>query len=109
MIDVKWQNGEPDLDSVYVLGDPEARFQRALIAVTANKGAFIYNRALGADYQATVGAEELKRKTEQIFNEALASYDDTAVTVVSAGSNTIVDIHVNGETRREAVVQYGYI
>ena len=109
MIDVKMQNGELALDTAgrfIDLGDRDARFRRALIAVTAKKGAFVYNRALGADYDALTGAADVIRKTEQIFNEALADYDDTAVTVTQTGEHTLVSICVNGEARSEEVVRF---
>ena len=112
MIDVKIQNGELSLDSAgrfLDLGDRDARFQRALIALTVKKGAFIYDRSLGADYDALTGAEDLKRKTEQIFNEALAAYEDTSVAVTQTGAHTVVRLRVNGETRSEEVVHYGNI
>ena len=109
MIDVKLQNGELSLDSAgrfLELSDRDARFQRALIALTAKKGAFIYNRALGADYDALAGAADIRRKTEQIYNEALADYDDTSVTVTAAGEHTLVGIRVDGEARSEEVVRF---
>ena len=109
MIDVKIQNGELSLDSAgrfLDLGDRDARFQRALIALTAQKGAFIYNRALGAEYDALTGASDIRRKTEQIFNEALADYDDTSVAVTATGEHTLVSIRVNGEARSEEVVRF---
>ena len=119
MIDVKLQNGEIALDAArcpVVLSDRDARFQRALIALTVKKGAFIYDRSLGADYDALIKraqelgyAEDLKRKTEQIFNEALAAYEDTSVAVTQTGAHTVVRLRVNGETRSEEVVHYGNI
>ena len=112
MIDVKLQNGEIALDAArcpVVLSDRDARFQRAQIALTVKKGAFIYDRSLGADYDALTGAEDLKRKTEQIFNEALAAYEDTSVAVTQTGAHTVVRLRVNGETRSEEVVHYGNI
>ena len=80
MIDVKMQNGELALDTAgrfIDLGDRDARFRRAV-----------------------------RRKTEQIFNEALADYDDTAVTVTQTGEHTLVSIRVNGEARSEEVVRF---
>ena len=112
MIDARLQDGELVCDSAgrfLILGDRDARFQRALIAMTAKKGAFIYNRSLGADYDAISGADsadDVRRKTEQIFNEALADYADTSVTVTQTGEQTLVRIRVDGEERNGEVIRY---
>lgn len=111
MTDAKLKNGDIVLDSAgrfEMLDDLDARFQRAMICITAEKGRFIYDRELGvADFEA--GVAEFKDKTEQEINEALARLKNTSAKVVEAGKKLVVTITVDGESRTEEVHTYGQV
>lgn len=109
MTDVLLENGCPARDSKgnYVrLGDPDARFQRAVIAMTVRRGTFIYNRSLGARRN-DVDARDLEQSVTLLLNEALAPYEHTSVEVFDMGDAIGVDVTVDDETREGEVRTYG--
>ena len=109
MTDVLLENGCPARDSKgnYVrLGDPDARFQRAVIAMTVRRGTFIYNRSLGARRN-DVDARDLEQSVTLLLNEALAPYEHTSVEVFDLGDAIGVDVTVDDETREGEVRTYG--
>ena len=109
MTDVLLENGCPARDSKgnYVrLGDPDARFQRAVIAMTVRRGTFIYNRSLGARHN-DVDARDLEQSVTLLLNEALAPYEHTSVEVFDLGDAIGVDVTVDDETREGEVRTYG--
>ena len=109
MTDVLLENGCPVRDSKgnYVrLGDPDARFQRAVIAMTVRRGTFIYNRSLGARRN-DVDARDLEQSVTLLLNEALAPYEHTSAEVFDLGDAIGVDVTVDDETREGEVRTYG--
>lgn len=109
MTDILLENGCPARDSKgnYVrLGDPDARFQRAVIAMTVRRGTFIYNRSLGARHN-DVDARDLEQSVTLLLNEALAPYEHTSVDVFDMGDAIGVDVTVDDETREGEVRTYG--
>ncbi len=109
MTDVLLENGVPVRDSKgnYVrLGDLDARFQRAIIAMTVRRGSFIYNRSLGARRN-DVDTRDLEQSVTLLLNEALAPYERTSVEVFDMGDAIEVDVTVDDETREGEVRTYG--
>lgn len=83
-MDARIENGDIYLtssgDTEYLSGVREA-VQRALIAATAVKGTFIYDRSLGADY-AAIGEEGISLgRLDMLIREAAADIADTQVRV----------------------------
>ncbi len=109
MTDVLLENGCPVRDSKgnYVrLGDLDARFQRAVIAMTVRHGTFIYNRSLGLRHN-DVDARNLEQSVTLLLNEALAPYEHTSAEVFDMGDAINADVTVDDETREVEVRNYG--
>lgn len=112
MTDAKLKNGDISLDSAgrfELLSDSDARFQRALICMSVEKGSFIYDRELGTYLDYEVSVAQIKEKTEQSINEALARFKNTSAKVVEVGEKFVVTITVDKESRTEEVLAYGQV
>lgn len=107
MIDAKIKNGDVAVDAagrIARIGDIDARFQRAMICMTVPKGSFVYDRELGALNSVSLP----DAKTELLLNEALAKYEDAAVSLIERDDSGIrVCITIGGESRTEEVRYYG--
>ena len=107
MIDARIRGGDVSADSgagIEMIDGADARFQRALICMTVPKGSLIYDRELGVSPAASREAA----KVELTFNEALAKYENTAVSVTGVtdeAAETVVVI--DGESRETEVRSYG--
>ena len=108
MVDVKLQNGDPVTDSTgsaVMLGDRDARFQRALVRMTAAHGCFIYDRELG-----TRPLGDDLRRAELALNEALTLCPGARVQLLEKGDESMtVRLTVDGENREEEVRLYGTV
>ena len=106
MGDVKLQNGDIVLDgtgNAMVIGDSDARFQRALVRMTAARGGFIYDRELGV-----LPLGDDLRRAELALNEALSLCPGARVRLLEKGDESMtVQLTINGESRREEVCFYG--
>lgn len=106
MVDVKLQNGDIVLDgtgNAMVIGDSDARFQRALVRMTAARGGFIYDRELGV-----LPLGDDLRRAELALNEALSLCPGARVRLLEKGDESMtVQLTINGESRREEVCFYG--
>lgn len=112
MTDIKIIDGDVYLDSggrPERLGDTDAKFQRAVICATVRKGSFIYDRALGCDYDTGAQGELLKREAELGINEALARFENTSAKALSVGENILLRITIDGESRTEEVRLIGNV
>ena len=99
MTDILLENGCPVRDSKgnYVrLGDLDARFQRAVIAMTVRHGTFIYNRSLGVDYDAFSHDEaDAVGRLDMLIKEATADIGGVRTEVVAFDEDTMtIDIKV---------------
>ena len=111
MTDILLENGCPVRDSKgnYVrLGDPDARFQRALVAMNVRRGRFIYHRSLGFRSN-DVDQKDMEQSVTLLLNEALAPYENTAVLVTELGDAVKVEVTVDDETREGEVRYYGQL
>ena len=106
MVDVKLQNGDIVLDgtgNAMVIGDSDARFQRALVRMTAARGGVIYDRELGV-----LPLGDDLRRAELALNEALSLCPGARVRLLEKGDESMtVQLTINGESRREEVCFYG--
>lgn len=109
MIDAKLQNGDIVTDgagNAVSVREADARFQRALLCLTAPLGSFIYDRELGTRRLPNTGAQRL----ELLFSESLARYPGTSVRVLSAAQDCVtVQITIDGESRVEEVRSHGNV
>ena len=106
MIDAKIKNGDLGGQTapaeLPISGGSDALFQRALICMTVPKGSFVYDRELGALNSVSLP----DAKTELLLNEALAKYEDAAVSLIERDDSGIrVCITIGGESRTEEVRQ----
>ena len=86
-----------------VIGDSDARFQRALVRMTAARGGFIYDRELGV-----LPLGDDLRRAELALNEALSLCPGARVRLLEKGDESMtVQLTINGESRREEVCFYG--
>lgn len=112
MTDIKIVDGDVAVDSTgkYIrLNEKEARFQRALISITASLGDFVYDRNLGARRIDNIGSDDALQRLELVLNEALARFEDTYVTIISFDDIAVVKITIDDESRIEEVHLYGQI
>lgn len=113
MIDCKIENGDISVDStgrfVKITGK-EALFQRAMICISARLGEFVYDRGLGSRRcEIKKGGENDSQRLELVLNEALASFENTYVSVLEFGEKIRVNICIDGECRTEEVYMFGNI
>ena len=111
MTDVLLANGAPVRDGKgnYIrLGDLDARFQRALVAMNVRRGRFIYHRSLGFRSN-DVDQRDMEQSVTLLLNEALAPYENTAVLVTELGDAVKVEVTVDDETREGEVRYYGQL
>ncbi|MBR1483335.1 MAG: hypothetical protein IJ598_10260 [Ruminococcus sp.] len=110
MTDVKWQTGDVFLDSSgrpVMLSAEDTAFQRALLRLCACRGAFIYDRELGADWDKDDDALNLQRITQSL-NEALTPYENTTARAVAYTSDGVLaEIVVDGVLKTKEVRHYG--
>lgn len=108
MIDVKLQNGDLAADgtgNAVMLSDRDARFQRALVRMTAARGGFIYDRELG-----TRPLGDDPSRAELALNEALTLCPGTHVRLLETGDESMtVRLTIDGESREEEVRYYGTV
>ena len=113
MIDCKIENGDISVDStgrfVKITGK-DAMFQRAMICISARLGEFVYDRGLGSRrHEIEKGGESDSQRLELVLNEALASFENTYVSVLEFGEKIRVKIYIDGEYRTEEVYMFGNI
>lgn len=108
MVDVKLQNGDIALDgtgNAIIIGDGDARFQRALVRMTAARGCFIYDRELG-----TRPLGDDLRRAELALNEALSLCPGARMRLLEKGDRSMtVQLTIDGESREEEVRFYGEV
>ena len=90
------------------LGDLDARFLRALVAMNVRRGRFIYRRSLGFRSN-DVDQRDMEQSVTLLLNEALAPYENTAVLVTELGDAVKVEVTVDDETREGEVRFYGQL
>lgn len=102
-MDVRISAGDVFLNaagSTQYLSSAQEAAQRALIAASAVKGSFRYNRALGTDYASLTEPDRLTEKLDMLVREATASIADAEVRIISsdAGRQTAVMTISHGGT-----------
>lgn len=112
-MDVRISDGDVLLSAAgmteYLCGVHEAA-QRVRIAASVDKGSFIYNRALGADYAALDERQPLTESLDMLIREAAAGAADTEVSVTSADEHSaVLRITHGGETVTTEVDLYGNV
>ncbi|MEE1219880.1 MAG: hypothetical protein U0L20_08165 [Ruminococcus sp.] len=107
MTDVKLENGDTVVNSggaYEKISGVIAELQRAVISISAKKGAFIYDRALGSEKdKLDLTDKGFKDKLEIVLNEALVNYDNTSVEVLEAGEVIRVKIKVENNSVEEVL------
>ena len=86
-MDVRISAGDVFLDasgSTQYISSAQEAAQRALIAASAVKGSFRYNRALGTDYASLTDTERLTERLDMLVREATASIANTEVRIIGS-------------------------
>lgn len=76
----------------------DAKFQQAVICISAKLGGFVYDRELGSTVilqSETLSAKQL----ELLANESLAEMENTFASVKDVGRKITIDLTVDGITR----------
>lgn len=108
MRDVKLENGDIAVDSsgrTVVLNGIDAKFQQAVICISAKLGGFVYDRSLGSEISECKDSVSVQ-KVQLLANEALASMSDTFAKVSDIGKEIKLKITIDGETREVNINGY---
>lgn len=84
--------------STVLLEGLDAKFQRAVICISAKLGGFVYDRELGSTVilqSKTLSAKQL----ELLANESLAEMENTFASVKETGDVIVIDLTIDGITR----------
>lgn len=82
-----------------VLEGSDAKFQQAVLCISAKLGGFVYDRNLGSKVllqDKTLSAKQ----TELLANESLAKMKNTYASVKSVGRQITIDLTVDDITRK---------
>lgn len=97
-MDTKIENGDMVLDStgapVYIDGTEEL-WQRAMFCITAKKGGFMYNKAMGSEAVTSVLTERDRKNLEARLKEAVV--DITGLEVCLSSAEELVDGTIKAE------------
>lgn len=84
--------------STVLLEGLDAKFQQAVICISAKLGGFVYDRELGSTV--ILQSEILSAKQlELLANESLAEMENTFASVKDVGKKITIDLTVDGITR----------
>lgn len=84
--------------STVLLEGLDAKFQQAVICISAKLGGFVYDRELGSTValqSKTLSAKQL----ELLANESLAEIENTFASVKETGDVIVIDLTIDGITR----------
>lgn len=108
MRDTMIKNGDIAIGSsgsTVLIEGVDAKFQQAVICITAKLGRFIYDRNLGSAVflqSETPSAKQL----ELLANESLAGMENTFASVKKAGKKITIDLTVDKITREVQINGY---
>ena len=101
MRDTMIKNGDIVIGSsgnTVVLEGTDAKFQQAVLCISAKLGGFVYDRSFGSKVllqDKTLSAKQ----TELLANESLAKMKNTYASVKSVGKTIMIDLTVDDITR----------
>lgn len=84
--------------STVLLEGLDAKFQQAVICISAKLGGFVYDRELGSTV--ILQGEILSvKQLELLANESLAEIENTFASVKETGDVIVIDLTIDGITR----------
>lgn len=108
MRDIMIKNGDTVINSsgsTVLLEGLDAKFQQAVICISAKLGGFVYDRELGSTVvlqSKTLSAKQL----ELLANESLAEMENAFASIKNVGRKITIDLTVDGITREVQINGY---
>lgn len=84
--------------STVLLEGLDAKFQQAVICISAKLGGFVYDRELGSTV-ILQGKTLSVKQLELLANESLAEIENTFASVKKTGDVIVIDLTIDGITR----------
>ena len=108
MRDMMIKNGDIVIGSsgnTVLLEGSDAKFQQAVLCISAKLGGFVYDRNLGSKVllqDKTLSAKQ----TELLANESLAEMENAFASIKNVGRKITIDLTVDGITREVQINGY---